>query len=145
MHSGYLYIETHPDHPHRVRPRTSIHQPDPASSDHGARIRYIAWFEDIDAGEMHAHEFMRRFLLDLNNRIYKVDLTTAIADVESIRLKHRRIWYDPELTPCELDQIRALRKGIKRRQDRVERIINTIGYAALGLLAFNLLVLLLAM
>jgi len=84
-----------------------------------------------------------RFLLDLNNRIYQVDLTTAIADVESIRLKHKTIWCDPELTTTELEKIKTLRHNIKRKQDRVERVIDTIGYAALGLLAFDLLVLLL--
>ena len=142
MHTGYLSIETHPGHPHIIRTRAFRYKPDADKSDDGGRIRYTAWFEDIDAGEMHLHEFLRHSLIDINNRLYRTKLTTAIADIESIRLRHKCIWRDPDLTPGELQTIDTLQRQIKKRQDRVERLINIIGYGALVLLCFNLLVLL---
>ena len=91
---------------------------------------------------MHAHEFMRRSLLDLNNHLYRIALTEAIAGIDTIRLPHRQIWLDPGIPLQALEIIDRRSKEIRHTQQRIESIVNFIGYSALAWLAFNLLVLL---
>jgi hypothetical protein len=139
LHTGYLAVETHAEHPVLVHLVNSEREPDRRQSRFGGRIRYVAKFRDIEAAGMHAHEFLRRSLVDVNNRLYRVDVSTAIAAICAIQLTHREIWRDPELTEAELEKINHITKQHRKRQQRVETLIRIISYIALAMLAANLI------
>ena len=99
MQSGYLAIETHRDRPGIVRLVLSTEAPDPAPAAHAdRRLRYVARFNDREAALMHTHEILRRRLIDLDTHLYRVPPERAIAAVESLDLKHRRIYLDSEFS-----------------------------------------------
>ena len=141
METGTLIVESSNRHPELVRIYTreqppAVLQQTPESD---PRIRYMATFEDVDAAAMHAHEALRRRLVDLDNRLYRVELLTAIAAVEAIGLHHRRVFLDPELdTPArEAIAAKATRRVARRR--RLNRIWTGVGWFALGLLLLRAL------
>lgn len=81
-----------------------------------AAIRYVARFNDLEAGAMHLHQLIRRSLWDLEYRLYRGELEEIIADLESIDLEHRRIWMDPSFGQAQLDAI--VRRSSRRKRHR---------------------------
>lgn len=137
MHGGYLLVETHPTHPGLVRIREADQAPADAASAPGPRLRYAARFDDVSAARMHAHERLRRRLVDVDSGLYRGDAVTAVAAVEAISLSHRRIYLDPDLArePRLAEAIAAH----QIRQARIERIWRAVGLAAVLLLILKLL------
>ena len=142
MRQGYLLIETHPDFPGRVRLlRTDrlpaeLAEPDSGSPPAQPRIRYAALFNDLDVAAMHAHTALRRGLIDIDARLYRTDPVRAVAAVESIGLRHRRVYLDPDLAADP-----TLKTEITRREARLRRrdqVWNGIGILALALLLLKL-------
>ncbi|MBK1731395.1 hypothetical protein [Thiococcus pfennigii] len=137
MQTGYLLIETRRDRPGQVRLDTArLPPPHPAPlgpTGGGPRLHYVARFTDIEAAPMHAHEALRRHLLDGDARVYRTDPLTAVAAVETIALPHQRLYLDPALDadPCLAEAI-ARRQA---RQRRRERLWQGVGVGALVLLA----------
>lgn len=139
MKTGYLSIETHEQHPGQVRLLLSRDKPELESSTDAARvIRYIARFNDSEAGLMHTHEILKRRLLDLDSRLYRASLEQAIAALESIDLRHRRIYLDPDLSDESREGIAASTRRLVDLRRRKDLIFRLIGYVGLGLLLFNL-------
>ena len=103
---GYLYLQTHPEHPGLVRFLIAERNPDLNRADAGAEIRYIARFNDVDAARMHVQNALHGRLIDLDARIYRTGLAEAIAVVEADNLSHERIWIDPALD-AQLDGLIA--------------------------------------
>ena len=139
MQGGYLLIETHPGHPGLVRIRTAATAPaEPATDDVDApRLRYAARFDDLSAAHMHAHELLRRRLVDVDSRLYRADPVTAVSAAESIGLRHRRVYIDPELAADP-----ALTQTVERyraRRERLWRLWNGVGIGALLFLLARLL------
>ncbi|MES9816932.1 MAG: hypothetical protein ABW155_09795 [Candidatus Thiodiazotropha sp.] len=97
MKTGYLTLETHPEHLDLVRVIVKDELPNTQEASYGSQIRYIARFNDIDAGQMHLHNMLHNNLVDLDNHIYRIDLNRAIAAVEADDLNHARVWIDPSL------------------------------------------------
>jgi len=129
VHSGYLYVETHDTHPGLVRLGMSERAPDPHEP--GMRhVRHITRFNDVETAMMHAHELLRRQLQDLDSRLYSCDLFQAVATVESLGLKHRRVYLDPNLDEASLERIRALTRERVRGRRRRARFFQMIGYLA---------------
>jgi hypothetical protein len=105
MKTGYLILETHPDHKNRVRVKIKDELPNTQSALNGSQIRYIARFIDIDAGQMHLHNRLHLHLVDLDNHIYHVELNRAIAAIEADELNHARVWIDPSLSDNDMSCI----------------------------------------
>lgn len=139
MQGGYLLVETHPAHPGLVRIRTAEQAPaEPVNDDAEApRLRYAARFVDLSAAQMHAHELLRRHLVDVDSRLYRADAITAVSAAASIGLSHRRVYLDPELAADP-----ALAEAIARRRTRRQRawrMWDAIGIGALLFLLARLL------
>ena len=144
MDNGFLAIETHRDKPELVRFYLSDTAPAPNPTDTEHRLRYVARFNDRDAALMHTHELIKRRLLDPDTHIYRVSLARAVAAVESLDLKHQRIYLDPDLDADETDKIAEWADRFIRLKQFKTRIFDMLGYIAVGLLLFNLFLLSLA-
>ena len=132
---GYLYLQTHTEHPGMVRFRTSPTEPDPERPEQGASIRYIARFNDIDAALMHVQNQLHRRLMDVEARLYRSGLAEAMAVVEADNLTHQRRWIDPTLDEQDLRQMEQLAAAGRERERRWGRIWQGVGYLFLALLA----------
>ncbi len=136
MQLGYLSIETRADRPGLIRIALSTQCPAVPEdrTDGPLRVRYIARVNDREAAMMHVHQLLRGRLVDLDSRIYRGDLVTAVAAIESLGLAHERIYLDLESDGehCSLINTKVLSLAAKRR--RYERFWNAVGYTALGFL-----------
>lgn len=142
MRPGYLSIQTHDAHSGRIRILVSAHQPAVDTDPHAnTRICYTAQFNDREAALMHTHEFLKRRLLDPDAHLYRVDLARAIAAVESVALRRRTVYWDPQMdeeTRARIDEIVAANRLLQRRKDR---FFWALGYIGIAILLFNLFVL----
>ncbi|MGD8911432.1 MAG: hypothetical protein PVI97_01615 [Candidatus Thiodiazotropha sp.] len=129
MKTGYLTLETHPDHQDMVRVKIMDDLPNTQATTHGSQIRYIARFNDIEAGQMHLHNILHNDLVDLDNHLYLIDLKLAIAAIEADRLSHTRVWIDPSLSDSERTLIDEQTNKFKQRHKRWDRIWLFVGGA----------------
>ncbi len=107
---------------------------------HPVNIRYIARFNDILAAQMHFHAGLRKHSHDIDQHSYKTNLSNAIAIIESNDdLRHKRIWIDPAISEHVLKEIQQLSNKKRSNKKIINWIIQLIGVAALGLLAFRFL------
>lgn len=132
---GYLYLQTHSQHPGLVRFLSASRSPTPEHAENGARIRYIARFQDIDAARMHVQNALHRRLVDLDARMYRTSLAQAIAVVEADNLSHKRTWIDPDLDPAELREANRLTVSRRARIRRWDRFWQAVGIFFLVFLA----------
>lgn len=134
MHSGYLFVETHGGRPGLVR--IAVAKRPPAIDDGPAtaqrRIRYLARFNDGDAALMHVHTLLRRCLVDVDNRLYRVDLVSAIAAAQSLDLAHERLYLDPQLGDAVLIRVETRTEELERRRRLRDRLLYLVGYLALA-------------
>lgn len=139
MKPGYLAVQTHDAHDGWSRLVVTEHRP---GTEQGAaipsHIRYIAWFGDSEAALMHAHEQLRRRLIDPDSHLYRVGFEQAIAAVGSINLRSKVVYQDPSLDEESLSRIRALIAANTARKQRTDRFFQTMGYIGIALLLFNL-------
>jgi hypothetical protein len=139
MRSGYLAIETHTERPGLVRFVLCDELPDPDPTGHGERRwRYIAGFNDIEAALMHTHDLLKRRLLDPDTHMYRASPERAIAAVESLGLKHRRIYLDANFDAQSQASIRALTEKYVGLRRAWATFFQTLGYIGIGLLLLNL-------
>jgi hypothetical protein len=139
VHSGYLAIETHRDRPGIVRLVLNSASPDPTpAADGEPRIRYVARFNDGDAALMHIHEILKRRLVDLDAHLYRASLERAIAAAESIDLRHRRIYLDPEISADSKESIDSFARQMRAQRRSWAVFFQTLGYIGIGILLFNL-------
>jgi hypothetical protein len=142
LQSGYLGVETHPDHPGMIRLVLAEHLPSAATPDpDGGRLRFAARFNDSEAALMHAHELLRRSLVDVDSHRYRAGSEDAIAAIESLALSHHDVYLDPDLDAGARERIETRRDAFERRRRRSELIFQTLGYLGIGMLLFNMLVL----
>jgi hypothetical protein len=133
MELGYLFIETHPGHRGLVRIAVADHPPAvPGARHEGRRVRYIARFNDAEAGLMHVHTLLRRRLVDVDGRLYRSSLERAVAAAESVGLRHGRLYLDPDLEPDRLEDIRRRGEALAAARRGRERLLQGIGYATLA-------------
>ena len=142
MHTGYLTVETHAGHSglSRVNLYSALPDPEP-TGDTQPRIRYIAHFNDGDAARMHAHEVLKRHLIDLEAHLYRVSAECAVAAIEASDLRHRRVYLDPAFSDdskLSIDELSARFRNQCRRRDH---FFQTVGYIGIALLLFNLIAL----
>ncbi len=98
-------------------------------------IHYIARFNDILAATMHFHNGLRHNLEDLDQHIYRAELTHAIAVIEAEDdLRHERVWIDPTIDQNALEIIQKDAAGIRSRKEKIDNAIQMIGYLAIILL-----------
>ncbi len=136
---GYLYLQTHPEHPGLVRFLVAERSPDPDRTDTGASIRYIARFNDIDAARMHVQNALHRRLVDLDARMYRTGLAEAIAVVEADNLSHEQVWIDPDLKQETLRRVGQLTEQGRARIRRWDRVWQAVGYFFIGFLIMRAL------
>ncbi|OOZ42457.1 hypothetical protein [Solemya elarraichensis gill symbiont] len=134
MHSGYLSVETHPQHQGIIRFDKQLYAPQLPDGKAGGHICYVARFNDIDTAMMHVHDVLRHQLVDLDNHLYKVAVAHAIAAVKSRQLTQRETWIDPELDDETMQSIDASIARHKQRQARLEELMKLVGKAAIVLL-----------
>jgi hypothetical protein len=131
--SGYLLVETRADRPGLVRIRTTREPPAPATdrSDDPSvpQMRFAAFFEAVQIAGMHAHTALQRRLIDVDAGLYRVEPLTAVAAIDAIDLRHRRVYLDPALGTDS-----RLAAQIERRRLRLRwrhRLWTLIGLLAL--------------
>ncbi|MES9827809.1 MAG: hypothetical protein ABW201_06080 [Candidatus Thiodiazotropha sp.] len=129
MKTGYLTLETHPEHLDLVRVIVKDELPNTQEASYGSQIRYIARFNDIDAGQMHLHNMLHNNLVDLDNHIYRIDLNRAIAAVEADDLNHARVWIDPSLGKNDRSAIDTQTAKFKLRHKKWNRFWLIVGAA----------------
>jgi hypothetical protein len=141
VHAGYLLVETHAQRPGLTRVAVSERLPATPGLREGAprRIRYVARFSDADAALMHAHNLLRRYLLDADAGLYRTDLNRAIAAVESLGLSHHRVYLDPTLDDGSRADIEHHADRLAAMRRRRDRACYAIGYGALLLLIIRAL------
>lgn len=132
MREGYVYLETHPEHPGLVRLLASENRP--AVRGRSCLVRYVARFKDMSAGKMHAHLAMRRQLLDINRNLYRIALPDAMAAIEADSIRHVRDWIDPELDAASLCRLEDRAELLRRRHRRVDAACRYVGIGAIILL-----------
>jgi hypothetical protein len=140
MRGGYLIVETSDAHPDWVRLYTSEHPPDHDAAGYQPTrpvARYTAYFDDLSAARMHAHEVLRRRLVDVDAGLYRSTVIEAVAAVESLALAHRRVYLDPGLTAGSALTERTVK--LRARRLRGERTWRIIAYAAVALLLIKVL------
>ena len=142
MQTGYLTVETHAGHSglSRVNLYSALPDPEP-TGDTQPRIRYIAHFNDGDAALMHAHEILKRRLVDLEAHLYRVSAEHAVSAIEASDLRHRRVYLDPVFSDdskLSIDELSARFRNQCRRRDH---FFQTVGYIGIALLLFNLIAL----
>lgn len=127
MKTGYLTLETHPEHKDLVRVLVKDELPNTQAATHGSKIRYIARFNDIEAGQMHLHNMLNNNLVDLDNHLYSTDLKQAIAAIEADGLNHTRVWIDPSLSDSDRTLIDEQTNKFKQRHKWWNRIWLIVG------------------
>ncbi|MCU7930905.1 MAG: hypothetical protein KZQ90_08895 [Candidatus Thiodiazotropha sp. (ex Codakia rugifera)] len=127
MKTGYLTLETHPEHQGLVRVLIKDELPSTQAASPGSAVRYIVRFNDIEAGQMHLHNVLHNALIDLDNHIYRADLKQMIAAVEADDLSHKRVWIDPSLSDREKEAIDAQTAKLKLRHKRRNTIWLLVG------------------
>ncbi len=149
MKAGYLVIETLPQETNQsglIKVLTWDELPHSDNSDtdsanqtkYPENVHYIARFSDILAATMHFHNGLRHKLEDLNEHIYRADLTDAIAVIEAEDdLRHERIWIDPAISQDDLEIIKKDTKRIRSKKDKINMAIKILGFLAIALLIFN--------
>ncbi|MCB1802257.1 MAG: hypothetical protein KDI82_11265 [Gammaproteobacteria bacterium] len=139
MAAGYLTIETHSDHPAVVRLRVTERRPEPEhAAAHTAQVRYISRFNDPLTATMHLHEILRRRLIDPDEHMYRTDFITAIAALESIDLRHERIYLDPLLDDETCAEITRQTEEFVARRQRRDKVFQAMGFVGIAILLFNL-------
>jgi hypothetical protein len=133
---GYLVVETRADRPGLVRVFSTPQVPTPldgaASEPSQPCIRYAAFFPALLVARMHAQTALRRSMLDAEAGLYRTDPVTAVAAVDAIDLRHRRVYIAPEI---ESDPgFWAAREKRRKRQRLANRIWTAVGILALVLL-----------
>jgi len=134
LQTGYLSIETSSDRPELLRLVLSDRCPTVSETEGPDSVRYIARFNDGEAALMHTHQLLRRRLVDVGAGLYRVDLVSAVAAIESLGLSHGRIYLDPHLSQQELGRIDARVLQLQTKRLRRERFWYAVGYIALGVL-----------
>lgn len=136
---GFLSIETRDDRPGLVRLRVTEQPPDAdGTAVDTPRVRYSAHFNDSEAALMHAHELLKRRLVDADTRLYRFPLAQAIAAADSLGLRHRTVYFDHAMSDAERREIARMTLAYRRRRQRRDKLFESIGYIAIGLLLFNL-------
>jgi hypothetical protein len=134
MQLGYLSIETSLSHPGLIRLIATTTQPPDTSSHDGPAadpaIRYVARFHDLDAARMHAFAALKSHVVDLENDLYRADVTEAIAVLEGMDLRHERLFLDPDLQSRAGTEIARRVARIRHRQQVIDRIWTTLGVIA---------------
>ena len=134
MESGFLTVERHPDHAGIIRIGAYRDSPHPPDAIGGGHICYVAEYVDLDAALMHAHEKLRRSLVDIDEHLYRADCADAIAAVKASSLTHKEIWLDPDLSTELLQRVEKRASTFRLHRQRVNRIANIIGAIAIALL-----------
>ena len=142
MKAGYLAIETPPEESHlsgliRLVSWDELPKTDDKTEDRKfpENIHYIARFNDILAASMHFHNGLRHKLEDLDEHIYRAELTHAIAVIEAEDdLRHERVWIDPAIDQDALEVIQKDAEGIRSKKEKFDKAIQMLGYLAIILL-----------
>lgn len=134
MKTGFLTLETHPDHNDLVRVHMQEKKPEVSNQEDGREIRYVARFHDIETAQMHVQNMMHSSLVNLEYRIYRKSLAEMIACVEATELDHARVWMDPGISEAEFNRIESLVEHLRNRHKMIDLIWQTVGIAGLILL-----------
>jgi hypothetical protein len=139
IYPGYLALETHPDKPGIVKMVRTIENPresEPLSD--GGKVRFVLHFNDLDRGFMLAQTRMSRHIEDLDNNLYKRNLAVAMADIETVELKHSPVWKDPDLTEEELAEMDQEIQNNHRWITRRDRFVAVLKWGIIIYLLINL-------
>lgn len=139
MSSGYIYLETHPEHTARIRLLQSEAKPTAEQASEGSSIRYIARYNNLFRGHQLVQSLLSREIIDADLGLFKSDLISTVAKIETAPLSSERIWLDPELQSSETEQLEQRIAAIKQRRQRIDMAWKAVGFAFVGLLALRAL------
>ncbi len=88
---------------------------------------------------MHAHDILRRRLVDADAHLYRCPVNLAVGAVESLSLKHQRTLLDSNLTEQDREEIRRISHDLSQRSRRRNKYFDFIGYLALAYLLLQAL------
>ena len=139
MEEGYLIIETHREHPNFVRVRKAATPPaEPELGDQtDPRMRYVARFGDLSAAQMQTHTRLRHRVVDVEAGLYRCDPAIAVAAAQSLDLRHRQVYLDPDLAGNE-----AFTEAVARHRWRhrlADRFWQLVGILAVVFLLVKIL------
>jgi len=141
MRGGFLLIETRADQPNLVRVfgTETESEPKPAfpQQDDRPRLRYCAYFHDLDAALMHTHEPLKRRLVDVDKGLYRIDPLEAVAAAQSVDLRHWQTYIDAEI--ADDPRLAESVTSKLRRKQRFQLLWNIVGVIAIVLLLLKLL------
>lgn len=139
MSSGYIYFETHAEHPGRVRLQSFERKPAPDQASPGAKIRYIARFHNLFRGHQQILGQLSHQLIDVDRGLLRIDLVDAIATVETLALRAERVWFDPSLERPMRDRLARRVRALRHAQLRTDRLWKTVGAVSVALLLLRAL------
>jgi len=134
MKTGFLTLETHPDHNDLVRVHIQEKKPELSNQEDGREIRYVARFHDIETAQMHVQNMMHSSLVNLEYRIYRKSLAEMIACVEADELEHARVWIDPGISEVEFGRIQSLVEKNRSYHKLIHMIWQAVGITGIILL-----------
>lgn len=141
MRSGFLLIETRADRPGLVRifGTDSKSEPVPVfpQRDDLPKLRYCAYFHDLDAALMHVHEPLRRRLMDIDKRLYRADPVQAVAAAQGVGLRHWQTYIDADI--ADDPHLAEIVTARHRRRKRLDLLWNSVGVLAALFLMLKLL------
>ncbi len=135
MNAGFLCLETSASHPGLVRLRKVASAPPPPTAGTDPAVRLVVRFNDLEAARMHAHNALRRRLVDADAGTYRATLEEAVAGIEAIDLSHRRVYLDPQIDAASRAAIEAGVQRRRRRMARADLLWQIAGGLGIGLLA----------
>ena len=139
MRAGFIHLETNPEYPDRVRLIVTDHLPDITAHEKGGDIRFIARFNDVGGARMHAHEKLKRKLIDIDAGLYRVSLAEAMAAVSTDVLNHKVVWIDPEIEKSAIEEMERLKRRNIERKQLIDYIMRIVGWLAILWLLFHFL------
>lgn len=135
MQAGFLVIEADAGHDGVLLLSKSDAMPDVKTTVPND-IVWVGRFKDIDAGQMHAHGYYCRELIDLERGAYTITKGHAIAAIEGDQLLQETVYIDPSLSPQDKEDRTKWELYYKRRKQIFEAVILLLKVISVGFLAF---------
>lgn len=135
MQAGFLVIETDAGNKGVLLLSKANDMPDVESAAPN-RVIWVGRFKDIDAGQMHAHGYYCRNLLDVDAGSYTISKGHAIAAIEGDQLLQETVYIDPDLTQQDQEDRTKWKLYYKRRKQHFDAVILMLKVLSVGFLAF---------
>lgn len=139
MSSGYVFIESNPKYPDRVRCLQQDTKPEPTSRDDGDSVRYIARFANAFRGHQQVQGLLSQQLIDSDQGLFRAELLHTIATIETCPISSERVWIDPTLGEAALQELDEKIKQHKAKRRQRDKLWQLVGFGFVGLFVIMLM------